>query len=51
MQECKRAIVGITNIRKLYIDSDLYINNGGTFKEAMDKYGSITSTGDWSVSH
>ena len=38
-------IVELTNIRKINIVSDSYINNWGIFQEALAKYGSITSTG------
>ena len=38
-------IVELINIRRLFIVSDTYTANTGIFKEAMDKYGSIISSG------
>ena len=42
----KSNIVELINIRRLFIDSDTYTANSGIFKEALDKYGSITSCGN-----
>ena len=42
------GVVELINIRKIDIVSDSYINNGGIYKEALDKYGAISSTGDLS---
>ena len=40
------SIVKLTNIRRIHIDSDTYINNWGQYLESLNKYGSIMSTGD-----
>lgn len=40
------GIVEVVNVRRLHIQSDSFVNNYGLFKEAMDKYGTITTTGD-----
>ena len=39
------SIVLLQNLRRLFIDSDTYINNSGQYLEALNYYGSITSTG------
>ena len=44
----KAGVVELINIRKIHIISDSFVNNGGIYKEAMDLYGSITSSGDTS---
>ena len=42
------SIIKLTNIRRIHIDSDTYINNWGQYLESLNKYGSIMSTGDTS---
>ena len=42
------SIVKLTNIRRIHIDSDTYINNWGQYLESLNKYGSIISTGNTS---
>ena len=36
-------ITDIKSMSKVYIDGDTYTNNGGTYREALTKYGSISS--------
>ena len=42
------SIVKLSSIRRIHIDSDVYINNWGQYLESLNKYGSIISTGDTS---
>jgi hypothetical protein len=41
-------VVQLRGIRKVYIDDDTYTGNAGQFKEALDKYGTISTSGDTS---
>lgn len=41
----KTGIVDIQNIRRLHIQGDTYTKNGGQYQEALNLYGTISSSG------
>ena len=42
-----QSIVYLANIRRLFIEGDTYQHNSGTYKEALDTYGTITTPGEY----
>ena len=39
------------NIRRVFIEGDTYQHNSGTYKEALDTYGTITTSGEYGTNY
>ena len=42
-----QSIVHLNNIRRLFIEGDIYQHNSGIYKEALDTYGTIFTNGEY----
>ena len=46
-----QSIVYLVNIRRVFIEGDVYQHNSGTYKEALDTYGTITTSGEFGTNY